>query len=301
MQGLVFWIVYPILWLISILPFRLFYAFSDLVFFLVYRVFGYRRKTVQQNLNLVFPEKDEKEIKRIEKDFYRHMCDMFLEMIKSISISEEELQKRFVLKNEEYLRDLESRNKSLIVMCGHYASYEWMIAIQLLGLKFKSYGIYKRIRNTYFDNLVKRIRGRFDGILIHTYIATETIIKNQEAGVLANYAMIADQTPKLSKSRLWIDFLGIRVPVFDGSERLARRLDMNVAYLHVEKVGRGFYEARLKPITEHAAQEPDHHITRSFIGMLEEQIRKKPEYYLWTHKRWKHRNEPIPENAEIID
>ncbi|MUP46877.1 lipid A biosynthesis acyltransferase [Gramella sp. BOM4] len=300
MQGLVFWIVYPLLWLISILPFRLFYAFSDLVFFLVYHVFGYRRKTVQQNLNLVFPEKDDNEIKRIEKEFYIHMCDMFLEMIKSISISEEELQKRFTFKNEDYLRELESKNKSLIIMCGHYASYEWMIAIQLLGLKFQAYGIYKRIRNKYFDNLVKKIRGRFDGILITTYKATETVQKNQQAGVLGHYAMIADQSPKLNRAKAWIDFLGITVPVFEGSERLARKLDMNVAYLHVEKVGRGYYETWLKPITEHASQEPDHYITKTFIRMLEEQIREKPEYYLWTHKRWKHRNEPIPKHAEII-
>ena len=301
MQGLVFWLIYPILWLISILPFRLFYMVSDVVFLFVYHITGYRRKTVRNNLELVFPEKSKAEINRIEKKFYRHMCDMFLEMIKSISIREDELKKRFTFTNLEYLRKIEKSNKSIIVMCGHYASYEWMTALQLYGLKFRSYGIYKRIRNKYFDDLVKKIRGRYDGTLITTYNATEKIRYNQEQGILGNYAMIADQSPRLDRAKHWIHFMGIRVPVFEGSDRLARKLDMNVLYLHVEKTGRGYYKATLKPITEDAQNEPEHYITKKFIQYLEKQVRNKPEYYLWTHKRWKHRNEPIPARAEIID
>ena len=301
MQGLVFWAVYPILWFISILPFRIFYMVSDLIFVLVYYIIGYRRKTVQNNLRLVFPEKPESELKRIEKKFYSHMCDMFLEMIKSISISESELKKRFVCTNLEYLRKLESTNKSIIIMCGHYATYEWMNALQLHDLKFHAFGIYKRIRNRHFDRLAKRIRGRFNGTLISTYNATEKIRHNEENGIKGHYAMIADQSPKLNRAKHWINFMGIRVPVFEGSDRLARKLDMNVVYLQVEKRNRGFYEARLVPITENATKDPEHYITKKFIELLEEQIRKKPEYYLWTHKRWKHRNEPIPKNAEIIN
>ncbi len=242
MQGLVFWVVYPILWLISILPFRIFYIVSDAVFVLVYYIIGYRRKTVTDNLKLVFPEKSDSEIKRIRKKFYHHMCDMFLEMIKSISISEKELKRRFVFTNLEYLRKLEAQDKSLIVMCGHFASYEWMNALQLYGLKFKSFGIYKKIKNRHFDKLVQDIRGRFDGVLISTYKASEKIRYNQEQGILGNYAMIADQSPKLSRAKHWIDFMGIRVPVFEGSDRLARKLDMNVLYLHVEKTARGHYQ-----------------------------------------------------------
>ncbi|MCH4823768.1 lipid A biosynthesis acyltransferase [Gramella lutea] len=301
MQGLVFWLVYPILWLISILPFRVFYFVSDMVYVLVYHIIGYRRKTVRKNLELVFPEKSEAEIKRIRKKFYSHMCDMFLEMIKSISISNKEIKRRFTFTNLDYLRELEKKDKSLIVMLGHYASYEWINALQLYDLKFRSFGIYKKIKNRYFDNLAKSIRERFDGTLISTVKATEIFITNQRNGVLGNYAMIADQSPKLSRARVWIDFMGIKVPVFDGSERLAQRLDMNVLYLHVEKTGRGYYSATLIPITEDPKNEPKHLITKRFVELLEKQIKEKPEYYLWTHKRWKHRNEPIPDNAEIID
>ncbi|MCG9970072.1 lysophospholipid acyltransferase family protein [Christiangramia crocea] len=301
MQGLVFWAIYPILWLISILPFRIFYMVSDLIFVLVYHLIGYRRKTVKENLRLVFPKMPEAEIKRIEKKFYRHMCDMFLEMIKSISISEKELKKRFVFTNLEYLRKLENMNKSIIVMCGHYASYEWMNALQLYNLKFHAFGIYKRIRNKHFDRLAKKIRGRYNGTLISTYNATEKIRYNEENGIKGYYAMIADQSPKINRAKHWIHFMGIRVPVFEGSDRLARKLDMNVVYLQVKKKNRGYYEATMVPVTEDAQKDPEHYITESFIKLLEEQIRKKPEYYLWTHKRWKHRNEPIPKNAEIIN
>ena len=301
MQGLVFWLVYPILWLISILPFRLFYLVSDLVFVLVYHIIGYRKKTVRENLELVFPEKSESEIKQIRKKFYKHMCDIFLEMIKSINISDKEIKERFTFTNLDYMRKLESQNKSLIVMCGHYASYEWINALQLYGLKFKTYGVYKRIKNRYFDDLIRKIRGRFGGTLITTYKATETIRNNQEQGILGNYGMIADQSPKLSRAKHWLHFMGIRVPVFEGSDRLARKLDMAVVYLHVEKVGRGYYQATLKPITENAPAEPEHYITKKFFELLEKQIYNKPEFYLWTHKRWKHRNAPKPKNAEIIN
>lgn len=301
MQGLVFWMVYPILWLISILPFRIFYVVSDAIFVLVYHIVGYRRKIVKANLRLVFPEKAESEIRNIEKKFYKHMCDMFLEMIKSISISEKEIKKRFICTNPEYLKELEKLDKSIIVMCGHYASYEWMNAIQLYGLRFKTFAIYKKIKNKYFDQLAADIRGRYEGILISTREATEKISENEKKGIRGNYAMIADQSPKNPSSRNWIHFMGIKVPVFTGSERLARKMDMSVVYLNVEKKARGFYEATLIPITEDAPSEPEHFITKRFIELLEKQIRRKPEYYLWTHKRWKHRNEPIPENADIMN
>ncbi|MEO2127051.1 MAG: lysophospholipid acyltransferase family protein [Christiangramia sp.] len=301
MQGLVFWLIYPILWLVSILPFRIFYLFSDCCYFVIYHLIGYRKKTVTANLKLALPEKSDVEIRQIRKKFYAHMCDMFLEMIKSMSISEKELKRRFTYTNLDFLRRLEEQNKSIIFMCGHYASYEWLISLQLHGLKFRSFGIYKKIRNHYFDQLIRDIRGKFDAKLISMYEATETIQRNETEGFPGNYAMIADQSPKLQRAKYWFHFMGVRVPVFEGSERLAKKLDMNVIYLHVEKKKRGFYEATFKPISENAPAEPPHKITRTFLDLLENQIRENPEYYLWTHKRWKHKDSQPPAHAEIID
>ncbi|SDL10253.1 KDO2-lipid IV(A) lauroyltransferase [Salinimicrobium catena] len=300
MQRLVFWLAYPLLWFVSILPFKLFYMVSDVVYVLVYHVVRYRRKTVTSNLELVFPEKSSEEINKTRKKFYKHMVDMFLEMIKSISISNEELKKRFTFTNLEELQKIRKMNKSIILACGHYASYEWMNALQLYGLDYKGFGIYKKVKNRYFDKLAKDIRGRYDGVLISTSKATKTITENQEKGILGVYAMIADQSPKLSRTRAWAKFMGIGVPVFTGTEKLSRSLDMAVVYLHVEKVKRGYYVATFKPLTCQPKQEPEYEITRQYFSLLEAQIKKAPEYYLWTHKRWKHRNASIPHDAVVI-
>lgn len=300
MQRLVFWLAYPLLWLISILPFPLFYQVSNMVYFLVYHIIGYRRKTVTANLQLVFPEKSSEEIKGIRKKFYRHMVDMFLEMIKSISIPDEVLKKRFTFTNIEEIHKIRGMDKSILLACGHYASYEWMNALQLYGLDYKGFGIYKKVKNKYFDQLAKDIRGRYDGILIQTTRATRTITENEKKGIRGVYAMIADQSPKMSRAKAWTEFMGITVPVFTGTEKLAKDLDMAVVYLHVEKVKRGFYEATFKTLTYAAREETEFEITRRYFEELESQIKKAPEYYLWTHKRWKHRNVPISPSAHII-
>ncbi len=291
--------VYPFLWLISRLPFPLFYKVSDLVFFLVYHVIGYRRKTVTENLKLAFPGKSSEEIGKISIRFYSHMCDMFLEMIKSISISNEELKRRFTFSNIEEIEKIRKMEKSIIMICGHYASFEWMNALQLYGLDYKGFGIYKKIQNRYFNKMAQDIRGRFDGELIPTTQATKTIAKYQTEGVLGIYGMVADQSPKLSRAKYWTKFMGNRAPVFMGAEKLAKDLDMAVIYLHVEKIGRGFYRATFKPITYNAKAEPNFEITNVYLKELEKQIHKAPEYYLWTHKRWKHQNAPIPKDAVI--
>lgn len=300
MQRLVFWLAYPFLWIISKLPFPLFYLVSDVIFLLVYHLIGYRRKTVSGNLRLVFPEKSTEEIRSIRKKFYRHMVDMFLEMIKSISISDQELKKRFRLTNLEEIQKIRAMDKSIILACGHYASYEWMNALQLYNIDYRGYGIYKKVKNRYFDKLARDIRGRYNGELIPTRTATKTITRNQEKGIRGVYAMIADQSPRLNRSRAWTEFMGIKVPVFMGTENLSGKLDMPVVYLHVKKLERGFYEATFKTLSYDPASEEPYSITRKYFRELESQIRNAPEYYLWTHKRWKHRNDPIPEDAVIF-
>lgn len=255
---------------------------------------------MEDNLKLVFPEKTSAERKKIEKQFYRHMTDMFLEMIKSISISDEEIKKRFSFTNVEEIQRIRNMNKSILLACGHYASYEWMNALQLYGLDYRGFGIYKKIENKYFNKLAKDIRGRYDGVLIPTREATKTITANEEKGIRGVYAMVADQSPRLGRARVWSDFMGIKVPVFTGTEKLSRNLDMAVVYLHVEKLKRGFYRGTFKTLTVNAPEEPPFEITKKYFSELESQIRDQPQYYLWTHKRWKHRDEKIAEDAKVI-
>lgn len=300
MQRLVFWLTYPFLFLISKLPFPAFYVVSDVIFFFVYYIFRYRRETVSENLYLVFPKKSPEKIRIIEKKFYRHMVDMFLEMVKSISISNEELKKRFTFTNLEEIDKIRAMDKSIILACGHYASFEWMNALQLYGYDYRGFGVYKKIKNPYFDKMARDIRGRFQGELIPTTKATKTITEYQKRGILGVYAMVADQSPKIGRAKAWTDFMGITVPVFMGTEILSRELGMAVVYLHVEKVKRGFYEATFKTLSYEPATEEPFYITKKYYEELEQQLYAAPEYYLWTHKRWKHRNAPIPKEAVVF-
>ncbi len=301
MQRLVYWLIYPVLLLISYLPFWLFYKFSDLIFVIVYHIIGYRKKTVMDNLALAFPEKSSTELRHIRKRFYSHMCDMFLEMVKSISISEEEIKKRFDFTNKEEILRIREMDKSILLMCGHYASYEWMNALQLFGIDYRGFGVYKKVKNPYFDKMARDIRGRYDGVLIPTVEATKTIAKNERKGIKGVYGMVADQSPKLNRAKYWLDFMTIKVPGFMGSEKLAKDLDMAVVYLHVIKLKRGYYQASFINITDFPRDEPDFKITKTFFTLLEKQIKTGPEYYLWTHKRWKHRLETTPGEKHIID
>ncbi len=301
MQLLIYSITYPIILGISKLPWRLFYAFSTCTYIITYYVIRYRRSTVTENLTLVFPEKSMKEIKSIRKAFYKHMCDMFLEMTKSLSISREELIKRYKVINLEEFHEFEKKNKSIIALMGHYGSFEWSNAIDLVSLN-PCVGIYKQIKNKHFDSLAHRIRGRFNSRLIASHKVARQIIKDKQENNVCAYGMISDQSPKINNAKYWTDFMGIKVPIFLGGEFLAQRLDVIVLYLQVKKVKRGHYEVKFIPITENSKEEDKFYSIKKYLRLLEEQIREQPEYYLWTHKRWKHRNaqSEAPEGA-IID
>ncbi len=299
MQLFIYCLTYPILLGISKLPWRIFYAFSTCTYILVYYIIRYRRKTVTENLVLVFPEKSKEEIQKIRKAFYKHMCDMFLEMTKSLSISREELIKRYKVVNLEEFHEFEKQNKSIIALMGHYGSFEWSNGIDLVSIN-PCVGIYKQIKNKYFDRLAHRMRGRFNSRLIASHKVARQIIKDKQEGTVCAYGMISDQSPKIYNAKYWTDFMGVKVPIFLGGEFLAQRLDVIVLYLQVEKVKRGHYEVKFIPISENSKNEEKFYVIKKYLRLLENQIREKPEYYLWTHKRWKHKDTAIPEGA-IVD
>ena len=290
MQLLVYILIYPILWIISILPFPVFYLLSDFVYFLTYNIIGYRKKVVRDNIKLALPHLSDKERLTIEKKFYSHMCDMFLEMIKTISISQKEIEKRFTFSNMDVYYDLEKKNKSIALMCAHYASYEWVVSMNY-HINYKGFGIYKKLANPYFDKLVKRIRSKFKAELITTKQTIPTIVENHKNNVLGIYGFASDQSPKANAAYHWAPFMGHIVPVHIGAEMLAKRFDMNVIFLKVKKVKRGYYEASFEILSEDVKSVPNYEITDKFLKLVEEQIYEAPEFYLWTHKRWKHSKE----------
>lgn len=290
MQFLAYILVYPFLWLISILPFRLLYIVSDVLYVILYHIIRYRKKVVNDNLHLVFPNKSEKEITRIRRKFYKHLCDMFLEMAKTMSISKKSLKKRFKILNPEEFQRLESLNKSVLLMYGHYASWEWSVVLQNY-INFKGFGVYKKLANTYFDSLVRNIRSKYNTSLISTKEVINVINETEKSGIKSITAFLSDQSPKLTKDVYWGEFMGIDIPCFTGAERLAKKLDLTIAYLKVTKVKRGFYKSEIITLAENPNTYKDYELTNMFLREVEKQIYEAPEYYFWTHKRWKHKNE----------
>lgn len=289
MQLLAYIILYPFLWLISILPFRMLYVVSDGVYVLIYHIFGYRKKVVASNLKLAFPEKTDKERALICKKFYHHLCDMILEAVKSITISEAEIKKRYVFTNVEEVHKLEKENKSIILLMGHYASWEWIFILQA-HVNHKGYAVYKQLSNKYFDALVKRIRAKYNSQLITTKETVPTLLRAKVNKELTFNGFVFDQSPRANKALHWQNFMGVKAPVHVGAEVLAKRLDMATMFLKVKKIKRGYYEATFMDVIKNTKQLENYAITDAALKRIEEQIYDAPEYYLWTHKRWKHKD-----------
>ena len=288
MQLLAYILIYPILWIVSMLPFRILYFVSDLLYVFMYYVIGYRKKVVKKNLNLVFPNKSEAELRIVLKRFYHHLCDMIVESVKSMNISIDSMKSRYKFNNLDIITDYEKQNKSIILMCAHYGSWEWIFILQTYTTH-RSYAIYKRLQNKYFDRLVKSIRARYNSYLITTKETFSVMEEARKNGILSMSGFASDQSPKKDKARYWADFMGINVPVHTGAEALAKKLDMPIVFFSVKRMKRGFYEATFQTLADKPKSFKDYDITDRFLKLVEDQIIEAPEYYLWTHNRWKHR------------
>ena len=292
MQLLIYCIAFPFIWLISKLPFKLLYAFSDIIYIILYRIIGYRKRVVRYNLALTLPNKNPEELKEIEKKFYRHLCDMFLETIKTFSISEKELQRRFTFKNIEEILNVE-KSKNVMLMFPHYASWEWVIALNK-HIESKGYAVYRKLNNAHFDSLIRRLREKFGTTLIEARETPGIIRENQKNNIKSMYGFLSDQSPQFTKSYYWTSFMGIKVPAQIGAEIIAKRSDLAVMYLKVKKTKRGFYTAEFKTLAIHPKEFDNYTITDLYLKEIETQILEEPAFYFWTHKRWKHKDK-VPE------
>ena len=288
MQLLVYAIAYPVLWMFSNLPMRILFVFSDLVYYVLYYVLGYRKKIVRGNLALAFPEKSAAELREIEKRSYRHFVDVFFEMIKSFTISEKEISKRLSITNPELLDPYYEKGQSVIFTSGHYANWEWVSFIVEKSLNYHMSVVYKKLKNKYFDNLMKKTRNKFGVQFVEKRNFYPEILKNKKEGIIQAYGFLSDQSPKLKTAKYWDTFLNVEVPVEIGPETIARKMNYPVFYFQTEQVRRGVYESTFLLLEAEPKKSEPHSITRSYLKALEDQIRKKPEFYFWTHKRFKH-------------
>lgn len=271
----------------SLAPFWLLYLLADIFFFLSYYIIGYRKRTVMTNLEKAFPEKTEEERKQIAKAFYRHLADLFFETIKAFSASEKTINKRFHYKNPELMDELYKQGKSVALLSGHYANWEWTITMPRL-LKHKVNGIYRSMQNEVIDQYIRKVRSRFGGLLIPSKTSWRTMLELDRAGEITLTYYLTDQTA-LVDTKYWMMFLNQEAPVFPGPEIIASRLKQAVVFMDIQKVKRGYYEVEFIKLFEDASTTKEFEVTLAHTQFLEQIIRKRPELWLWSHKRWKHK------------
>ena len=289
MQFLIFAITYPIIWLLSLLPMKILYLLSDFLYLIFFYLIGYRKKVVLENLQLAFPKKELDELRTIQKKFFKHFTDIFIESIKAFTISEKTIKKHYKYTNPELINDLYDKGRSIAFMGSHQANWEWSISIPLV-VKITCFGAYTRIGNSYFDKTVKDSRTKFGFIGYKTTETIKSISRNFDEGVQGLYLLLSDQSPQIHKTHYWREFMGVKVPIHTGAEMIAKKFDMAVVNYTVKKVKRGYFEVTFETITEQPNEYKDYEITDKYLAITERNICDQPEYYLCSHKRFKHRN-----------
>jgi KDO2-lipid IV(A) lauroyltransferase len=243
---------------------------------------------VRKNLVNSFPDKSVKEIQRVEKEFYRHLCDYFVETIKTLRLSSEEIQKRMHFVNPELIEELTKNRQPCFACTGHYGNWEWIPSINTdLGEKMIAGLVYRRLKSTFFDQLFLDIRSRFGALPIEKDSALRKIIKLRQEGKTIFVGFLADQRPSRYQEEYWTTFLHQDTLVQTGVERIAHLLKCPVVYLDIVKVKRGYYRGTFSVVTLDASKEKEFFVLEQYMRRLEETILRDPAYYLWSHKRWK--------------
>jgi Kdo2-lipid IVA lauroyltransferase/acyltransferase len=273
---------------ISYLPFRLLYFISDVLYLFTYYVVRYRRKVVHSNLANSFPELSVEEIIKIEKGFYKHFTDFLVESIKSITISEKNIKERCAIINPELPFQLFEEKKDIIVLCGHYNNWEYYAVGLAQQMKHKTIAAYRPLKNTYFNRLILKSRQRF-GIKMISMNEVPRFFADKERKEPTMAIMVNDQSPGNPKKAHWNKFLNQDTGWMSGTEKLATKYDQAVLFGCIRKKKRGFYEVTFYPITTEATKVHEGFILDKHTEYLEMVIRENPQYWLWSHKRWKHK------------
>ncbi len=273
----------------SKLPFFVLYGISDIAYFIIYRIIGYRKKVVFENLRNSFPEKSEEEINQIAKMFYHHIADLFIEFLKGYSISEKEIMARVKIVNLEIIKQYIDKNQSLIIVTGHIGNWEWLLhPLNLTGIPIDI--VYQKLSSPLFDKLTLFIRSRF--AITPLIEKNDTLRKTVERkDITRAIALGSDQSPQNWKTAYWTTFMNQESGFFTGTERIARKFDYPVVFSEMRRVKRGYYEIEFTKIaspTEYPNL-PIGEITERFVRILDMSINKYPADYLWSHRRWKHK------------
>lgn len=283
-----FYVFFLFAYIITLLPFRVLYLLSDLIFIVIYHLIGYRREVVEKNLKNTFPEKSPEELNMIGRGFYRHLCDLIVETLKIMHMSPADISRRFdtgVLAQYDYLY---REGKDIVALCGHYNNWEWFSAIQI-STSFKIITIYKPLKNKYFDRYILNLRTKYGTTATPMQNILRELVRYRKENIRTISGFLADQTPPQDENAYWTTFLNQETGFFRGAEKIAVKYDMPVIFVYPVKIRRGYYKLETKVIAEHPKDEAPEYITSRYSEILEELIRSKPEYWLWSHRRWKYK------------
>ncbi len=279
-------------WLLSRLPLPVIYFFSDILYIILYKIGGYRKKVVRENLSNSFPEKSQQELRSIEHKFYHHLCDLMIENMLLPHISEKQIRKRCTFVNSELFEKQFDAGKSVICVMGHYSNWEFLSGYQL-QTKFSIVAIYKPLSNHQFDTYFKKMREKFGAETAAMNDAIRVLLRYKSSNTQTLSLFIADQSPTRGQSHYWTDFLNQETSIFTGVERIAQKTGFPVIFLKMRKASRGHYIVETEVLCEDPKAAPTNSITEAHVRALEKQIREQPEYWLWSHRRWKHKRETV--------
>jgi len=271
---------------VSLLPYPLLYLLSDIIFLIMYRVIGYRKEVVFTNLRNSFPNKSKQELKKIMSDFYRHLCDIIMESVKGFTISEKQLRKRLIIKNPEFSNYFADKGQSIIFVGGHYNNWEICAQAFAMYSNHKCIGIYKPLSNAFINDKIYTSRSKYGMHLISMKQTKKSFEKGNEAKAIV---FGSDQNPANPKRAHWVQFLNQDTGVLFGVERYSKEYDWPVVFVSISKAKRGYYEVEYSLVTDKPNKEPHGKITEDFTKRLEQDIINQPQYWLWSHKRWKHK------------
>lgn len=281
--------------LISRLPFRVIYLLSDIFYIVVYYIIKYRKEVVAQNLRNSFPEKNETEIKSISRRYFRHFCDLTLESIKMHGMHEQDFRERITFKNPELVNSYSEKNKSVVVLTMHYNNWEWSASVPL-HVKHTVLGVYKPLHNLKFDVFMNNTRAKLGAELIQNSQVLRRVIRAEQNKEPVFVWLAGDQTPP-EFHKFWFRFLNQEAMFYPGPASISKRFNQPIIFQKLEKIGRGKYECSFEVLFENPAEVSEAEIINTYIGKMEEVIRENPEFYLWSHKRWKHKR---PEGCELL-
>jgi KDO2-lipid IV(A) lauroyltransferase len=285
MDKAMYYLVYGFLYLLSLLPMRVLYFLSDGIYLLVYHVIGYRRKVVMGNLQIAFPEKTEKQKIQIAKKFYHNFIDSFIEVIKMVSARDSFFMKRYTVETEA-LNQLYATGKSCQLHLGHTFNWECGQIVLTKLTPYRLLVVYQPISNPVFEKIFYQLRTHSGNVFLPANNMRNSILPFLESQYLLG--LVADQNPSNPDTAYWRDFFGRPTPFVSGPEKGARAGNLPVVFAYMEKPKRGKYRAVIEVATDNAALLPEGELTTRYVKYLEEVIRKNPDMWLWSHRRWKH-------------